>query len=112
MSKRHIKRGDEVVVIAGNDKGRTGTVLRFVDGRVVVEGVNIRKKHMRKTQENQQGQIIDIECPIHISNVKPFVNGAARKMRVGLAESGEKELYYLEENKRVVYRPVKQQKNK
>lgn len=69
--KRKFKTGDQVFVIAGNDKGKSGKVLNFhgVD-RIVIEGVNIRKKHMKPTQQNQKGQIIDIERPIHISNVK------------------------------------------
>ncbi|MCP5469683.1 MAG: 50S ribosomal protein L24 [Chlamydiales bacterium] len=112
MSKRHLRTGDEVVVIAGNDKGRTGKLLRFTGERVIVEGVNVRKKHMRKTQENQQGQIIDIECPVHISNIKPFVDGKARKLRVGANDKGDRELFYQDGKKRVVYRPVKKQKSK
>ena len=96
--KRRLRSGDEVVVIAGNDKGKTGKVLRFKKDRVVVEGVNIRKKHMKKTQENQQPQIIDIECPVHISNVQPCVDGKGVKL-TALIKGGKKSFVYGAKNK-------------
>jgi large subunit ribosomal protein L24 len=70
--KLHVKKNDSVVVISGNDKGKAGRVLRVFPqkGRVIVEGVNIRKRHMRPTQTNPQGSIIEREFPIHASNVK------------------------------------------
>ncbi len=66
-----IKRGDRVVVIAGKDRGKRGTVRR-VDGkhgRVTVDGVNMVKKHQRARQQGQQSQIIEREAPLHTSNV-------------------------------------------
>lgn len=95
---RRLRSGDQVVVIAGNDKGKIGKVLRFKDERVVVEGVNVRKKHMKKTQENQQAQIIDIECPIHISNVKPCIDGKGVKLKAKIKD-GKKTYVYGEKNK-------------
>lgn len=70
--KMHVKKNDEVVVISGNDRGKSGKVLRVypMKNRVIVEGVNIRKRHMRPTQSNPQGSIIEREFPIHASNVK------------------------------------------
>ena len=112
MSKRRFRTGDEVVVIAGNDRGRTGKVLRFMKERVVVEGCNVRKKHMKKSQENQQGQILDIECPIHISNVMPFADGKGRRLKADFNSKGEKGIYYLEKKKRVDFRPKKNEKKK
>ena len=67
-----IRKGDEVIVTTGRDKGRRGTVLRvFGDGRLLIEGINVSKKH-QKANPNQgvQGGIIDKEGPIHISNVR------------------------------------------
>jgi large subunit ribosomal protein L24 len=72
MARRlHLKQGDQVIVIAGNDKGRTGEVkLVLVDAcRVVVEGVNIRVKHQKPTQQTPQGERVEQEFPIHASNV-------------------------------------------
>ncbi|NTU93073.1 MAG: 50S ribosomal protein L24 [Chlorobiaceae bacterium] len=70
--KLHVKKNDAVVVISGNDKGKAGKVLKVFPqkGRVIIEGVNIRKRHMRPTQANPQGSIIEREFPIHASNVK------------------------------------------
>ena len=68
MSK-WLKKDDKVLVIAGNDKGRSGKVIGFRKERVLVEGINIRKKHMKKSQDQKAGQLLDIECPIHKSNV-------------------------------------------
>ena len=67
-----IKVGDNVKVIAGKDKGKTGTViktLRNID-KVVVEGINIVKKHQKPTNNNDKGGIIEMAAPIHVSNVK------------------------------------------
>ena len=69
--KSKIKSGDQVIVIAGNDKGKTGTVslvLRDAN-RVVVEGINLRVKNHKPTQQNPQGERVEREQPIHASNV-------------------------------------------
>ncbi len=67
----HIRKNDQVLVIAGNEKGKTGKVLKvFPDTqRVIVEGVNFRKRHTKATQNNPQGGIIEREMAIHVSNV-------------------------------------------
>lgn len=69
--KRKIKAGDEVVVIAGNFRGNRGKVIQVLprDSRIIVEGVNKRKHHERKTQDNPEGAIVERENPIHLSNV-------------------------------------------
>ncbi|MCU0770757.1 MAG: 50S ribosomal protein L24 [Verrucomicrobia bacterium] len=71
MSKFHVKKGDEVVVIAGADKGKRGRIIdvRSGDQRVLVEGVRMIKRHTRKSQQHPQGAIVQREGPIHISNV-------------------------------------------
>jgi len=70
--KCHIKKGDVVAVIAGDDKGKTGKVLRIVPaaGRALVEGVNVVKKHMRKSETHPEGGVVEMEAPIAISNLK------------------------------------------
>lgn len=110
MSKK-IRKGDQVIVITGNDRGKVGKVLSMNDEKLVIEGVNIRKKHMKRTQQNQKGQIIDIERPIHISNVKICVDEKPVKLRVRSNKQGERELYYLQENKAIVYRSLKKAKS-
>jgi large subunit ribosomal protein L24 len=65
-----IRKGDQVIISTGKDKGKTGTVTQIIDGkRVLVEGVNIVKKHQRPKQQNDKGGILEVEAPIHASNV-------------------------------------------
>ena len=80
-----IKKGDEVVVISGRDKGKRGTVLRRVDAEhVVVEGVNRVKKHMRPNpMKNVTGGIVDKDLPIHVSNIALFNPATQKADRVG-----------------------------
>ncbi|HXX41682.1 MAG TPA: 50S ribosomal protein L24 [Chthoniobacterales bacterium] len=70
--KFHVKKGDNVEVISGNFKGSSGKILEVIPRkqRVLIEGVRIIKKHLRKSQDNPQGKIAEREGPIHISNVK------------------------------------------
>jgi large subunit ribosomal protein L24 len=70
--KCHVRKGDHVEVISGNFRGSSGRILAVFPGkqRVVVEGVRIIKKHLRKSQDNPSGKIAEREGPIHISNVK------------------------------------------
>lgn len=71
MSKVHVKSGDRVQVLTGEDAGKRGKVLEVLtrSGRVIVDGVNIQKKHTRPTQTNPQGGIVEKPGPIHASNV-------------------------------------------
>jgi large subunit ribosomal protein L24 len=85
MTRFHVKRGDDVVVIAGAEKGKRGKIIAVETKkqRVVVEGVRMIKKHMRKSQNNPQGAIIEREGTIHISNVM-----AADKFDARVAKRG------------------------
>src|ERR1700728_1624576 len=85
---RHIKSGDQVMVITGSDKGKTGRVLRIVTGqnRVVVEGINRVWKHVRPSQRNPQGGRIQKDAPIHISNVLPLDPATGKGTRVKFEE--------------------------
>jgi large subunit ribosomal protein L24 len=69
--KRHVKKGDEVVVLAGKEKGKRGKIIAVLTkkSRVIVEGVQMIKKHTRKSQQHPQGAIVEREGTIHISNV-------------------------------------------
>ena len=68
---KNIKKGEDVIVIAGDHKGKKGKILQVLrdKNRVIVEGVNLLKKHERKSQDNPQGSIVEREFPIHYSNV-------------------------------------------
>lgn len=76
-----IKQGDEVLVIAGRDKGKSGKVIKTLrnDDKLVVEGINIVKKHVKPKNGNDKGGIFDIEAPIHVSNVKKIDNATKTK---------------------------------
>lgn len=69
--KMHVKKGDTVQVITGKDKGKVGEVVRAIpeESRVIVQGVNVKTKHIKPQQEGESGQITTIEFPIHSSNV-------------------------------------------
>jgi large subunit ribosomal protein L24 len=86
-----IKKGDEVVVIAGRDKGKRGAVLRRVnDDYVVVEGVNRVKKHQRPNpMKGVTGGIVDKDMPIHVSNIALFNPGTKKADRVGFRDLGD-----------------------
>lgn len=66
-----IKKNDMVMIIAGNDRGKTGKVLKVFpkNSRIIIEGINIRKRHTKPSQRNPQGGILEKEAPIHVSNV-------------------------------------------
>ena len=89
----HVKKGDKVVVISGKDKGKQGTILEAYPkkNRVLVEGVNIVKKHSKPSQANPQGGIISQEAAIHVSNVMPLDPKTGKPTRVGYKiENGKK----------------------
>ena len=75
-----IKKDDMVIVIAGKDKDKTGKVLSVKDGKVVVEGVNMVKKHTKPNQMNQNGGIVEKEAAIDVSNVMLLVDGKATRV--------------------------------
>ena len=90
---RHIRKDDQVIVTAGADKGQKGKVLRVITGedRVIVDGVNVRRKHVKPTQSNPQGGVVSVAMPIHISNVSPVdKNGKATRVRFETKKDGEK----------------------
>jgi large subunit ribosomal protein L24 len=76
--KFHVKKGDNVQVITGNHRGAKGRILAVLPAKsqVIIEGVRLIKKHTKRSQDNQQGGIIEREGPIHISNVKIVVDEA------------------------------------
>lgn len=87
-----IKKNDIVMVTSGKDKGKTGKVLHVYTqkSRVLVEGINRVKKHMRRTQENQQGGVVEVERPISFSNVMYYCKNCNRPIRVGFSVAKDK----------------------
>jgi len=87
---RKIVKGDEVLVIAGRNKGERGTVRQYIvdSDRVVVEGVNIVKKHMKQGRARQAG-IVEVEAPLHVSNVMLIEPGTDEPTRVGVRKNAD-----------------------
>ena len=87
-----LRKGDSVQVVSGNDKGKVGRIIKVYPSRerLVVEGVNIVKKHARPTQDNPQGGILEKEATIHISNVMLMAGGKPTKVGFKTLEDGKK----------------------
>lgn len=90
----NFKTGDKVIVIAGASKGKTGKIIKILakQSRVIVEGVNMVKKHQKPTQNNQTGGIIEREAPIHISNIMMVDSktGKPTKIKIEIDKKGNK----------------------
>ncbi len=86
MAIAHVRKGDTVIVVAGKERGKKGKVLRVIPekGRVVVERINMVKKHQKPTQKIRQGGIIEREGAIHLSNVMLVDPGSNKPTRVGM----------------------------
>ena len=92
---KKIRKGDEVMVVAGKDKGRRGTVQRLEDDRVLVDGVNVVRKHGKVIRWAPKERIVDQERPVHLSNVAIFNPHTSKPDRVGVR--------YLEDDAKVRY---------
>ncbi len=98
MAMRKIKKGDDVVVIAGKDKGARGTVTRVLaDDRLIVENVNMAKKHQKPNPlTGQPGGIVEKEMPLHVSNIALYNSATGKADRIGFKnlEDGRKVRYF------------------
>jgi large subunit ribosomal protein L24 len=98
-----IKKGDRVVVLAGRDKGRQGEVMQVFpkEERLIVQGLNLVKRHTRPSQTDPQGGIKTKEAPLHISNVA-YVDGDGSPTRVGFRIEGDKKVRYAKKSGEVI----------
>lgn len=111
MSNKWIRKGDKVVVLAGNEKGNVGNVRAREGDRVIIEGLNIRKKHVKPKQKMQPG-IVEMESPMHISNISLCnEEGKPVKIKAKISKDGAKKLVYMDAGKEVVYRDLKKKKD-
>jgi large subunit ribosomal protein L24 len=94
MPKMHVKKGDKVQVISGKDKGKQGVILQALpkQNRVIVEGVNVVKKHAKPSQDNPQGGILNVEASIHASNVMLIDPKSGEPTRVGYEDKDGKKV--------------------
>jgi large subunit ribosomal protein L24 len=97
---KKLRKGDEVVVLSGKDKGRTGSINQVQGDMVLVAGINVAKKHMRgNPQQNQPGGIVDKEMPLHISKVAIWNAGAKKAERIGIKKLADgKRVRFLKSN--------------
>jgi large subunit ribosomal protein L24 len=89
---KHVRKGDQVIVTSGDNKGAVGEITEVLtkSDQVIVKGVNLRTKHLRRTQLNPQGGTVTVEAPIHISNVSPVVDGKPSRVRFEAGKDGAK----------------------
>ncbi|MGI5096480.1 50S ribosomal protein L24 [Treponema socranskii] len=94
QKKFKIKKNDNVEVLAGKDKGKRGSVVRIIPkkDKVIVSGVNIVKKAMKRRSQQDQGGIVEIEAPLHISNVGVVCKKCGRPVKIGYKIDGDKKL--------------------
>lgn len=104
-----VKVGDTVKIIAGKDKGKEGKVLRTLknESKVVVEGLNIVKKHSKPTNTNDKGGIFDIEAPIHVSNVKVITPQEKKEIKKEAKVTNKKEKVEVKEEKKTTKKTSK-----
>lgn len=90
----HVKKGDKVQVISGKDRGKSGTIIEAYpkQDRVLVEGINMIKKHAKPSQDNPQGGILNQEASIHVSNVMPIDPKSGEPTRIGYEERDGKKV--------------------
>jgi len=106
-SSKKIRAGDNVLVIAGNSRGIHGKVISCSGDKVIVQGVNVCKKHVKRSEQNPKGGVVEMERPINVSNVSPC-DAEGKKVRVRVSEkNGEKELVYEKDGQPVVWRSMK-----
>ena len=87
-----IKKGDNVLIISGKDKGRKGKIIESLPRKekIVIEGINLRKKHMRPKKSGEKGQIVELPVPMSVSNVKIICPKCRKAARVGYKKEGKK----------------------
>jgi len=80
-----IKKDDTVLVISGKDRGKKGKIIKVLpqENRIVVEGINLRKKHLRPRREGEKGQVVEIAAPLNVSNVKLICSKCKMPTRIG-----------------------------
>ena len=101
---KKLKKGDQVVVLSGKDKGRMGAITRVFEDTVLIEGVNVSKKHQRgNPQKNQPGGLLDKEMPLHVSKVAIWNPGSKKADRVGVKTLADgKRVRFLKSNNEVL----------
>ena len=108
MKNKWINKGDKVLVICGNDKGKVGEVIARKKDRILIQGINVRKRHMKSREQGRKSEIVSMEMPIHISNISICnTEGKKLKLKVKHGDDGSKELIFLDNGKEESYRTLR-----
>ena len=94
MNKVHVKRDDTVIVISGDDKGTKGKVIAVSpeEGKAIVEGVNVQKKHVKPRKQGEEGGILDVEGAVYTSKLQLFCSNCDKGVRVGYKTENDKKI--------------------
>lgn len=108
MKNKWIKKGDKALVVSGNDRGKFGEVIARKKDRVIIQGVNVRKRHTKSREQNRKSEIISMEMPVHISNVA-LCDGDGKKLclKVRTDKEGNKELMRVDNSGEASYRTLR-----
>jgi large subunit ribosomal protein L24 len=107
IKSKKMRKGDKVIAMAGNERGQTGQILKVVGDKAIVQGLNIRKKHIKRSQINPKGGVQEFEAPIHISNLRVCTeNDRPIKLKVRIDAEGQRALYYKLDDEEVLYRTL------
>jgi large subunit ribosomal protein L24 len=103
---KKIRKGDKVMAISGEYRGQVGNVLSIVGSKAIVQGLNVRKKHVKPSEQHQRGGIIEMEKPIPLCKLKVCIDDHPVKLKVRHVE-GERQFFYKLNGEEVLYRAVK-----
>ena len=111
---RHVRKGDSVMITSGDHRGKVGEVIRVIpkSERVVVQGINLRTKHVKPTQLSPQGGIITKEAPLHMSKVSPVVDGKPVRVRFKTRDDGSKVRVAANKDEKVIGREIRSARKK
>lgn len=104
MAKLKIKKGDQVIVLAGKEKGKSGEVVQVIPSkeRALVQDLNMIKKHTKPSATNPQGGIVEVEAPIHISNLALVDPDSGKATRVGYKMEGDKKIRFAKKSGKTI----------
>ena len=111
IQNKRIRTGDRVVIVSGDDKGEVGNVLSRTEDHAIVQGVNVCKKHVKRSDTHPQGGTVSIERPVPVCKLRYAAeNGKPVKLRAKVGDKGQRTLYYREGNQEVTVRAVRKSK--
>jgi large subunit ribosomal protein L24 len=111
VGSKILRTGDQVISIAGDHRGQIGTILSLKGVNVIVRGLNVHKRHVKPTEGQPKGGVVERELPIHVSNLRLCVEGKPVKLKTRTTTDGKRELFYMNGDAAVSYRQIKKSSN-